>query len=75
MAGERLQVTAVLEDLVTCTVNCRVPFGGKEADPGVRATEIGRVRVTVADRDFVGSATLVAVTVTVGEVGTVAGAV
>jgi hypothetical protein len=42
-----------------------VPFGGKEADPGVRTTETGDVRVTVAELDFVGSATLVAVTVTV----------
>jgi hypothetical protein len=52
-----------------------VPFGGKEADPGVRTTETGGVSVTVAELDFVGSATLVAVTVTADEVGNEAGAV
>jgi hypothetical protein len=42
-----------------------VPFGGNEADHVLTANETDEVRVTLEELDFVGSATLVAVTVTV----------
>jgi len=60
------QVTAVLLEPLTVAVNCRVPLDRIEADVGdiVTATT-GALTVTVADADFVLSATLVAFTVKV----------
>jgi hypothetical protein len=59
-------------------VNCCVPKSGTLAAAGVTLTEAeatAAVVVTVADPDFVLSACDVAVTVTCGGLGTVAGAV
>jgi hypothetical protein len=58
------QVTAVFEVLVTVAVNCCVWEAASAAVPGLRATATG-VSVTVLEADFVVSAWLVAVTVTV----------
>lgn len=59
------QVTAVLLEPVTVAVNCCVPPVASEAEPGLTetATVWGAVTVTVAEADWVESATLVAVTV------------
>jgi hypothetical protein len=61
------QVTAVLLEPVTVAVNCCVPPVASEAEPGLTetATAWGAVTVTVAEADWVGSATLVAVTLNV----------
>ena len=62
------QVTAVLLLPVTVAVNCCVPPVCSDADVGLMLTAItggGAVTVTVAEADFVLSATLVAVTVRV----------
>lgn len=56
-----LQVTAVLVVPVTVALNCCVALVSSDADVGVIATETDET-VTVAEADFVGSATLVAVT-------------
>ncbi len=49
---------------VTAAVNCCVPFVVSTSEAGEMLTSItGAVTVTVADADFVVSATLVAVTV------------
>lgn len=59
-----VQVTAVLLVPVTAAVNCCVALVCIEADAGdiETATTAGADTVTVADEDFVLSATLVAVT-------------
>ena len=67
-----VQVTAVLVVPLTVAVNCCVPPVVSEAVVGLIATATGTVTVTVAEADFVVSATLVAVTV---YVPAVAGAV
>ena len=54
---------------------CVPPPALTVAVPGETVTEIGAVTVTVAVAVFVGSTTLVAVTITLGFPGTVAGAV
>ena len=64
--GAIVQVTAVLSLLVTVAVNCCVDESNRLAVGGVTFTETG-LRVTAAEADFEGSATLVAVTVTVCE--------
>jgi hypothetical protein len=71
------QVTAVLGAPFTDAVNCCVPKFATVAAPGETLTEVGDafVSVTVADADFVASACEVAVTVTCGGFGAVAGAV
>src|ERR1700687_5847021 len=71
------QVTAVLGVPSTDAVNCCVPKFGTVAALGDTLTELEEavVTVTVADVDFVESACEVAVTVTCGGFGTVAGAV
>ena len=77
-APETLKVTAVFVVPVTVAVNCSVPLGAALPDPGLRVTATGTagaVTVTVDVADFVGSATLVARTVTVAGDGAVAGAV
>ena len=59
------QVTAVFVLPVTVAVNCCVPPVCNEADVGLRLTTTdggGAMTVTVADADFVLSATLVALT-------------
>jgi hypothetical protein len=70
---EAFQVTA-LSELVPCTlaVNCSVPPVAADVEAGDTVTEVtvgfggsAAVTVTVAEADFVGSATLVAVTVAV----------
>ncbi len=58
-----VQVTAVLVVPVTVAVNCWVPPVMSEAEVGAMLTATGIVTVTVAEADFVESATLVAVTV------------
>ena len=60
------QVTAVLVVPVTVAVNCWVPPVCSDAEIGLTLTTMGgggAVTVTVADADFVVSATLVALTV------------
>jgi hypothetical protein len=70
------QVTLVSEFvLVTAAVNCIVPANRTEPLVGETVTVATGVTVTCARSDFVGSATLVTVTVTVDCVGTTAGAV
>ncbi len=61
------QVTAVFVVPVTVAVNCCVPPDATVAEVGeiVTVTGAGAVIVAVALADFVGSATLVAVTVAV----------
>ncbi len=56
-------VTDVLAEPVTVAVNCWVLPVRMEPEVGVIVTTTGAVTVTLADADFVGSATLVAVTV------------
>src|SRR5690242_7281948 len=77
VAGEIDQVTAVLVLPVTAAVNCCVLPPWRLAESGVRltATAAAGLSVTAAVADFVGSATLVALTVTVVAEETVAGAV
>jgi hypothetical protein len=61
---------------LTVALNCTLPLAEMLAVPGFTLTEIiGAEIVTVALADFVLSATLVAVTVTVAGEGTAAGAV
>jgi hypothetical protein len=76
-APESVQVTATLVVPVTVAVNCCCA-------PVVTAADVGEMVIliadadwmtTVADADLVGSATDVAVTVAIANVGTVAGAV
>jgi hypothetical protein len=72
------QLTAVLGVPLTDAVNCCVPKSATVAAVGATVTEPATaavVTVTVADADFVVSAWEVAVTVTCGGLGTVAGAV
>jgi hypothetical protein len=57
------QVTEVLVEFVTVAVNCWVAPVCRDADAGEMDTVTGAVTVTVADADFVVSATLVALTV------------
>ncbi len=74
----RVQVTPALAgSFVTVAVNCCVVFTVTLAVVGATETEIGGggVTVTVAEANLVGSATEVAVTVTMAGVGTVVGAV
>jgi hypothetical protein len=56
-------VTLVFELPVTVALNCCVPPVDSETEPGFTDTATGAVMVTVADADFVVSATLVAFTV------------
>ena len=58
------QETAVLEEPVTEGVNCWVPAGSRVAADGERVTVTAGWRVIVAEADWDGAATLVAVTVT-----------
>ena len=74
-AGLIDQVTAVLLVPLTVAVNVWFCDGCKETEDGVNETTTGGVRVMVAVADLVGSATLVAVTVTVWELATEVGAV
>src|ERR1700761_1284275 len=73
-AGLIDQATAVLLLFVTVAENCCVWLGYNVTVAGVRLTVVGGITVTVADADFVVSAWLVAVIVTVCCVATVAGA-
>jgi hypothetical protein len=70
-----VHVTAVFVVPVTVAVNCCAPPARTETFVGLTVTETTARIVTVAEADFVGSATLVAVTVTVFGVGASAGAV
>jgi hypothetical protein len=74
-----LQVTEVLLVPVTVAVNCRVAPVPTEAEVGEIVTATPEadavVIVTVAEADFVGSAALVAFTVTVFGLGAADGAV
>ena len=58
-----VQVTAVLLLPVTVAVNCCVPPVCTEAEVGDTETATGAETVTLAEADFVVSATLVAFTV------------
>lgn len=71
------QVTAVLGWPLMVAENCCVVKTSTVAVLGLTATTpvVCEVTVTVAEADFVGSATDAAVTVTFGMAGTVAGAV
>jgi hypothetical protein len=69
------QVTAVLFVPLTVAVNVWFCDGSKDTVDGVSETVTGGVSVTVAVADFVGSATLVAFTVTVCALLIEAGAV
>ena len=74
-AGLRDQVTAVFEVPATLAVNIWVCEGVSVTVPGVNATLTGGASDTLALADFVESATLVAVTVTVWAEGMLDGAV
>jgi hypothetical protein len=76
-AGLSDQVTAVLLEPLTVAVNVWFCDGCKDTEDGASETVTltGGFRVTVALADFVGSATLVAFTVTVWELVIEAGAV
>src|ERR1019366_8847785 len=74
-AGLSDQVTPLLVEPLTVAVNCWVWERVIDAVEGVTVTETVGVSATVAVADFVGSATLVAVTVTVWELAIEAGAV
>jgi hypothetical protein len=63
-AGLTDQVTAVLPVFVTIAENCWVWLAYRLAVGGDTATATGGSRVTTAEANFVGSAWLVAVTVT-----------
>jgi hypothetical protein len=69
------QVTAVLLVPLTVAVNVWFCDGCKETEDGVNETITGGFRVMVAVADLVGSATLVAFTVTAWELAIEAGAV
>lgn len=72
----RLQSTAVLVVPLTVAVNCCVPPRGTVGAAGVRVTfTTGAVMVMVALDDLLLSSTEVAVSVTVGGLGTASGAV
>ncbi len=73
-AGFKNHVTGPVE-FVTVAVNCAVCPGPTDAEAGVTEIDGGGWSVTVADADRVPSETLVAVTLTVFELVTVAGAV
>ena len=72
---ERLQITTVLEVPVTVAVNCFLAPGATVAELGVTVTVGAVLRLTVAVSDWLGAATEVARTVTVGGLGGVAGPV
>ena len=72
---ETLQLTDVLAEPPTRAPNCRVPLASTLAVAGHTETVADEVMVTLAGLDLLGSSTEVAVTVTVGEEGTMAGAV
>lgn len=71
----RLQVTAVLELLVTVAMNCCCFPATTFAEVGETLTATGNTIVTVAEPDLVGSARETAWTVTWEELGRFAGAV
>ncbi len=76
-APERAQVTPLFcESFCTEAVKLATVETCTEVDVGLMETAMGgaAVRVMIADADFEPSATEVAVSVTVGGVGTVAGA-
>ena len=73
-AGLTDQVAAVFDDPLTVAVNCWVLDTVREAVNGVRETATG-VRAMLALADLVGSAALVALTVTVCATVIEAGAV
>ena len=74
-AGLSDQVTAVLELFDTVAVKAWVCDGVRVTLPGVNATLTGGASDTLALADFVESATLVAVTVTVCALAMLDGAV
>ena len=63
--GLKVQLTAVLPKPTTVAVNCWVWEAASDAVAGVTVTDTAGVNVRVAEVDFVESAVLVAVTVTV----------
>jgi len=71
----RLHDTAVFVVPVTVAVNCICVPAVTRAVTGETLTATGGATVTTAEPDMAGSATEVAITVTCGEVGTLAGAV
>src|ERR1019366_6242625 len=75
MAGLNDHVTAVLEVPPTVAAYCWVWAAARVAESGDNEMLTGGVSVTVAVADLVGSATLVAFTVTVWELVIEAGAV
>ena len=74
-AGLTDQVTAMLDDPLTVAVNCWVLDTVSEAVNGVREMATGGTRAMLALADFVGSAALVALTVTFYALAIEAGAV
>ena len=75
MAGLNNHVTPVLVVPVTVVVNCWVCEAVSEVVEGVSETVTGGTRLTLAEADLVGSAVLVAVTVTFCALAIAAGAV
>lgn len=75
VAGALVHMAAVFLVLVTVAVNCCVCPPYNDALPGATVTRTGGESVTVAIADFVLPAWPVAVTVTVCDEATVAGAV
>ena len=73
----KLHATAVFDVPVTAAVKEPTPAVGTEALVGLMLikTAVATTTVTLAEADLVGSATLVAVTLSVAGEGTLAGAV
>ena len=76
-APESVQVTAVFEVPATLAENCCCPLVATVAEVGETETtmDVADSITTVAEADFVGAATEVAVTVAFAGLGTTAGAV
>jgi hypothetical protein len=72
---EILQTTTGLAPPVTLALNCTCPPGFTCAELGVTLIVVAALRLTVAVPDWLGAATDVALTVTVGGLGGVLGAV
>ena len=70
-----LHVTALFDVPTTDALNCCVAPAPTEVAPGVTVTTTVDIIVTVADADLLGSAMLVAVTITFDGEGATAGAV
>jgi hypothetical protein len=74
LVPDSVQATAVFDAPVTDAVNCCVDPAVTDTSVGVTMTTVVGTIMTPADADLVGSATLVAVTLTVAGEGATTGA-